>query len=102
MAFVGLGVALLPTEEGDFGSSEARVRSDGSFSLTDISEGVYQLVVLGLSQNAYIKTVRWNEGDSASGLINVGPAFSTSLEVTLSSEGGQVEGEVMNKDSLRA
>jgi hypothetical protein len=96
-----LRAALLPSEEGEFATSEASVRSDGSFGFENVSEGQYEVVVSGLTKNCYVKEIRTELEANAVKKLSVSQG-TTQFEVILSAQGGQLEGQVLNKDSLVA
>jgi Carboxypeptidase regulatory-like domain len=96
-----LRAALLPSEEGEFATSEASVRGDGSFGFENVSEGQYQVVVTGLTKNCYVKEVRSELEANSVKKLSVSQG-TTRFEVVLSAQGGQLEGQVLNKDSLVA
>jgi hypothetical protein len=101
VAFSDVRAALLPMEEGEFATSEATVRSDGSFGFENVAEGQYEVVVSGLEKNCYVKEVRTELEANAVKKLSVSQG-TTHFEVILSSQGGQLEGQVLNKDSLVA
>jgi hypothetical protein len=77
------------------------VRSDGSFGFENVAEGQYEVVVSGLEKNCYVKEVRTELEANAVKKLSVSQG-TTHFEVILSSQGGQLEGQVLNKDSLVA
>jgi hypothetical protein len=96
-----LRAALLPSEEGEFATSDVSVRTDGSFGFENVSEGQYEVVITGLGKNCYVKEVRTELEANAVKKLSVSQG-TTHFEVVLSAQGGQLEGQVLNKDSLVA
>lgn len=95
-------VDLLPLEDGQFAPPETAVRSDGSFSVTDVSEGSYHLMISGLAKNAYLKQIRSDDDETSPGQVTIGQASVGHLELSLSSQGAQIDGQVVDKDSIPA
>jgi hypothetical protein len=101
LAVSDLRAALLPSEEGGFATSEASVRGDGSFGFENVAEGQYEVVVSGLAKNCYVKEVRTELERNSVKKLSVSQG-TTHFEVILSALGGQLEGQVLTKDSLVA
>lgn len=97
-----LRVILSGVGEERFFNGPSIVKADGSFVLTNVSEGHGRVVVSGVGKDTFIKIVRYAGDESATGEVNVRRGTDSALEVTLSSRGGHLEGVVTNSDSLPA
>jgi hypothetical protein len=71
--------------------------SDGTFVLTRITPGDYKLVVNGMDPNMYIKDARLDRTDLLQG-ISIADHVDGSVDVTLSSNAGQVDGSLVDAD----
>jgi hypothetical protein len=75
------------------GTGVGRPAADGTFSLQRIAPGDYKLSVIGLGPNMYLKEVRLDQNDVLGG-IKIGDRINGTLEVTLSYNGGVVDGTI--------
>ena len=94
--FRGTQVLLVPANEMAFGGAlGGRVQEDGSFVLTNASPDHYRVQVAGMPEGCYLKSARLGENDmlenGATLTAGAGP-----LDITLSAEGGQVEGAALD------
>jgi hypothetical protein len=96
-------VGLTPRDESVFfsGGGDGRVAADGTFLLRSVPEGSFSVQVFNLPANFYLKEVRLGGEDVLeSGLeLAVGKAGAR-LELVVSAAGAQVDGMVVNEDSL--
>jgi len=91
-----------PDEVFSFGSGGlATVGSDGTFTLKNVAAGTYVVRLANAPPDAYLKEGRFGSDDVADGRLTVqaGRASST-LELTVSSNGGKVEGLVITEENL--
>jgi hypothetical protein len=86
----------------EFGGGDGRVLSNGSFTLKNVSEGSYHLEVTGLSPDCYIRNIRYGTSDASHEAFIVQPGSDASLEVTVSSRGARVQGNVTTAENLPA
>jgi protocatechuate 3,4-dioxygenase beta subunit len=89
-------------ETGDYWGADARVLANGTFILKDVPDGTYHLEVSGISQDCYVKTVRYGTSDATQDGFTVHRGNDAALEVTVSSRGARVKGSVADADGLPA
>jgi Carboxypeptidase regulatory-like domain len=82
--------------------AQARVASNGAFSLRDVPESLYRLSSTGQSQDCYLKSVRYAGMEISDDQFNVIRGTQATLEVTISSRGAHVQGMVKDADGLPA
>jgi hypothetical protein len=83
-------------------AAQARVGPNGAFSLRDVSEGLYRLTATGASQECYLKSIRYAGMEVSDDEFNVVRGTQATLEVTISSRGGNIQGTVKDADGLPA
>jgi hypothetical protein len=89
--------------ERGFGGS-AKVSGD-TFTLKEVSEGIYRLTVFGQSRDCFhcfLKSVRFGGIESLDDGFTVRRGVDASLEVTISSRGARIQGSVTDADNLPA
>jgi len=94
-----LGVWLLSVDKA-MGSGNAEVKSDGSFLIQNVYDGTYRLRVAGFPEEYYVKSAK--EGGSEvleSGLTISHSQLPARLEITLSADGGRIDGSVLRHQS---
>jgi hypothetical protein len=77
------------------GGGSGKVRPDGTFVIQNVFDGTYQVRLFGLPEGYYVKSARLGGSD----VLESGLAISHSqppsrLEITISPDGGRVEGSV--------
>jgi len=82
--------------------AQARVASNGAFSLRDVPESLYRLSSAGQSQDCYLKSIRYAGMEISDDEFNVIRGTQATLEVTISSRGAHVQGMVKDADGLPA
>jgi protocatechuate 3,4-dioxygenase beta subunit len=99
-----LSVALRPTDTGRhyWGGEGARVDTNNSFTLKDVSEAAYNVEVSGESRDCYIKEVRYGSSTALDEGFTVTRSNPASLEITISSRGARLQGTVSDEDGLPA
>jgi protocatechuate 3,4-dioxygenase beta subunit len=95
---------VMATESNDvyWGGGQTRVLANGAFTLKDISEGTYKLNVEGISQDCYVKSIRYGMSDATSEGFTVQRGADAALDVTVSSRGARIKGSVADVDGLPA
>ncbi len=96
VALSNLQVFFPPSDRSSgFGFLEASVKADGSFLFPNVPDGEYRIEVLNLPEEFYLKSLRLG-GESVleTGLKVSSGQAAGSLEMVISSAGGQVEGSV--------
>jgi carboxypeptidase family protein len=82
--------------------AQARVASNGSFSLRDVPESLYRLSSTGQSPDCYLKSIRYAGMEISGDEFNVIRGTQAILEVTISSRGAHVQGMVKDANGLPA
>lgn len=78
---------------------ESSVKADGSFVLSNVSEGEYRVALAGLPQDCYLKSARLGGEDVLEGGLKVmGGKSGGSLELVVSAGAGRIEGIVLNAE----
>ncbi len=85
----------------DFGSS-TRVNQNNSFTLKDVGDGTYTADVGGQSKDCYVKDVQYAGSSALDEGFTVARGSPALLEITLSSRGARVQGNVVDPDGLPA
>ncbi len=99
LSFSNLRFFLQPRDDVMMMSTQGdSVKPDGTFILKDIPEGAYSIHLFGAPEDFYLKSARQGGQD----VLNVGlsikrAAAAGTLELTLSSGGGQIDGVVLNQ-----
>jgi len=94
--FTRLGLWLLAIDKA-MGSGSAQIRADGTFLVQNVYDGTYRLRLAGFPEEYYVKSAR--EGGSEvleSGLTISHGQPPSPLEITLSADGGRVDGTVVH------
>jgi protocatechuate 3,4-dioxygenase beta subunit len=92
--FTRLGLWLLSVDKA-MGSGSAQIRADGTFLVQNVYDGTYRVRLAGFPEEYYVKSAR--EGGSEvleSGLTISHGQPPSPLEITLSADGGRVDGTV--------
>jgi hypothetical protein len=97
-----LTVSVRPVGTAFLYGAQARVASNGLFSLRDISEGIYRLSTSGQTQDCYLKSIRYAGMEVSDDEFSVIHGTQAILEVTISSRGGHIQGTVTDADGLPA
>ncbi len=93
-------ILLEPASESDNSSfAVAKVKQDGSFQITDVSDGNYALRISGIEQGWYMKSARLGAQDVLQKGLALEQGFSgETLEIVLSSASALLEGTVTQQD----
>ena len=97
-----LQIAIRPADLPLNWASSARVVSDQQFTLKDVGDGDFNVIVSGYTKDCYVKDVEYGGTHSAEEKISVGKGGGAQLLVTISSRGARVQGAVTDKDGLPA
>jgi hypothetical protein len=71
-----------------------RVDKDGSFKLTSVPSGIWDIDAGPIPPNGYFKSMRLGDQDVLTEEMAITPSTSASLKIVISTEGASVEGEV--------
>ena len=80
----------------------ARVKEDGSFTLSNISPDNYNVIALELPDGYYIKSVRVGDEDVLDAGVNLSGDSVGAINIILSPGAGQVEGAVLKTEGQTA
>jgi hypothetical protein len=97
----GLGLNLMSPERevGIQGGRMTGVSSDGTFTMSDVPEGTYDVQVTGGYRGVYLKSITADGQDVLENGMTVGPAgLKGSIAVVFSSAGAVVDGVVTDAD----
>ncbi len=78
------------------GSSDARIKEDGTFELRNVAPGRYSVRLYRLPEGSYLKAARLADQDVLSGGLTIQSGSSGALELLVSPAGGQVDGVVLD------
>jgi hypothetical protein len=94
-------VSLRSTVQTRFGIGrrQARIEEGWQFTLKEVPDGTFRVHVSGLSEDCYIKEVRFGETVLPDVELRV-RGGSANLEITVSSRGARVQGQVLSQDDL--
>jgi uncharacterized surface anchored protein len=95
-------IMLEPDGNAFMGWASAPVHHDGSFTLSNVAAGHYQLHIGGLPEDYYVKSARLGDKDLLESGLDGARAGTALLEVAVSSLGGQVEGVVLDAEEQPA
>ena len=90
-------LSLMPRERGARfgGGGGGRVEADGKVTLRQINAGHYDVMVNGLPENHYVKTIRVGEADALTDGARILPGMQ--LDVVVSAKSARVSGSVANE-----
>jgi len=97
-----LWINVLPTEAMFMWGGQARVDANQQFTLKDLVEGDFRLQLSGTSKNCYLKQIAYGQTFAKDDVISVSKGPNPVLEITISSRGARVQGNVTDKDGLPA
>jgi protocatechuate 3,4-dioxygenase beta subunit len=80
----------------------SRVDPGNFFTLKDMGDGTYRAEVQGQSKDCYIKDVRYAGSSALEDGFTVARGVTASLEITISSHGASLQGNVTDADGLPA
>jgi hypothetical protein len=80
----------------------SRVDPGNFFTLKDVGDGTYRAEVQGQSKDCYIKDVRYAGSSALEDGFTVARGATASLEITISSHGATLQGNVTDADGLPA
>jgi protocatechuate 3,4-dioxygenase beta subunit len=97
-----LSITVSPTEAMFMWGGQARVDANQQFTLKDLVEGEARLQLSGISKNCYVKQISYGQTFVKDDVISVSKGPNPALEITISSRGARVQGNVTDKDGLPA
>jgi hypothetical protein len=81
-------------------SRPARVNADGSFLLTAVPAGVWDVAVEGLPRGAYVRSMMLGDREMLTEDMHVGPSTKEPLKIAVSSRGATVTGSVAGEATV--
>ena len=85
------------------GGAGAQADKDGAFRIRNVAADAYTVMVYGIKDNFYLKSVRLADMDVTDAGIDLSQGVSAGeLTVIMSADGGQVDGTVLNEKSEAA
>lgn len=76
--------------------TEGKLKEDGSFVLGNVGADIYRVLVFGLPQGYYVKSVRFGDKAAKAAAIDTTRDASGPLLITVSARAGQIEGVVLD------
>jgi hypothetical protein len=81
------------------GSNSAEVSESGAFQVPQVFPGKFRVRVMPMPENAYIKSVKLGGYEAPDGMVDLSDGVTgAGMQVTLSRNGGQFEGSVVDDD----
>jgi protocatechuate 3,4-dioxygenase beta subunit len=82
------------------GGRSDRVNEDGGFTLAGVTQGAYEVMLMGAPEDAYLKAARLGTQDVLNAGLDLTNATAVSdvLELTLGPKGGRLDGAVVNAE----
>jgi hypothetical protein len=77
----------------------ARPAADGAFSLEKVNAGEYRFGIQGLPPGMYVKSARFDQTDILAAGFTVSDKSPGTLQVVVSANSGQIDGNVSDKES---
>lgn len=93
-----MAVQLIPEDDDEASAYVSAVGRDGTFSMKNLQNGSYRIATTGLPGDFYLKSVTLGHDEVISGLTLSNESATQSLQLTLSSAGGHVQGVVTEDD----
>ena len=87
-----LSIRLEPKETSMRGGQGAKANDDGTFAIQNVSADHYWVNVYGLLPAYYVKSVRMGDADALESGLDTSQGAAGTLEITISGNGGQIEG----------
>jgi protocatechuate 3,4-dioxygenase beta subunit len=79
-----------------------RINQTYTFALKDMGEGTYHLDLDGLGKDCYVKDIQFGQSSVIDDGFTVARSNNGTLQVTVSSRGGRIQGSVVDQDGLPA
>jgi hypothetical protein len=92
---------LLDSESAKFWyGANSRVDENNQFALKEVPEGLFNVHVMGVTKDCYIKEVRYGDSTLPDTALRVSKGGSGSLDITISSRGAHISGTVLSEETL--
>jgi hypothetical protein len=96
--FDRIQVALMPVDEDGQLGGHGEIKKDGTFEMKSVYDGNYAIRVWGLENDGYVKSAQRGPDDLLEKGLQVEGGASGRIEVTISSDGAQLEGSVSDDE----
>ena len=97
--FTRMGL-VLQSIDNSAGSASAKIKPDGTFVVQNVYDGTYRVRVFGFPEEYYVKSAQQGRSELLESGLTVSHSQPTSpLEITLSPDGGRVDGTVLHDQS---
>jgi hypothetical protein len=77
-------------------SGQARPAPSGEFTVANLGEGTYRLIVFGLPAGYYVKSARFGGVDALKELLSVGSSVRDSLDIVIADDTGGIKAAVVD------
>jgi Carboxypeptidase regulatory-like domain len=81
-------------------SGSTRVDAKNTFTLKDMNDGTYRVNVWGVSKDCFVKDVQYGGASAYELGFTVIHGATSTLEITLSSRGARLQGNILDGDNL--
>jgi len=95
-------ISLEAKETQQRGGRGAQTNDDGTFDLQNVSADHYWVNVYGLPSSFYVKSIRLGDADALESGLDTTQGAAGTLEITVSGNGGQIEGTAADSKSKPA
>jgi Carboxypeptidase regulatory-like domain len=96
-----INIDLSPVDDDGLPARRGVVRKDGTFEIKGVHDGNYAVSVWGLERSTYVQSIRHGSDDVLEKGLQVGGESSGGkLEVTISSDGAQLEGTIADDEGV--
>lgn len=97
-----LQIGIQPADLPNMWEISTQLESDQQFTLKDVGDGDYRVIVSGYTKDCYVKDLEYGGTHSTKEKISVSKGGGAELLITISSRGARVQGSVIDKDGLPA
>jgi hypothetical protein len=92
-----LEISLRPADDDQGTGGYALVKKDGTFEIRSVAEGGYIFSLFGLEHDVYVRSVHYGSEDALEKGVQVESGATGTIEVTVSSNGAELEGSVTDE-----
>src|SRR5207302_2560 len=96
ISLAGVRVQLLVVDGVTFNTPMGLVKQDGSFMMENVGPDKYKIMVSGLPQGTWLKSIRTDDQDVLENGIDLTAGAPASVQITLGTGAGQVSGTVQD------
>lgn len=96
LTFESVRIQPMPTGMMPFGVSGTTAKEDGSFAFENVAPDKYRLMVMGIPQGTYLKSIRVGGQDALDNGFELSAGAPVNVQVTLGVGAGQITGTVQD------